>query len=457
MDITLDLSFFYDLLGGIPLEILLPILKYGSWAFAAFIIGKILWVFWLFHIQNKYRKSVNYVLLAVDVPKENEQGPKAVEHIFASLAAGQSSGNFVDRNIKGYTQASFSFEIISLGGYIQFLIRTPEKLRDLIEASIYAQYPDAEINEVEDYTKDTPDAFPNKEYDLWGSELVLYNKEAYPIRTYPAFEDSMVKDAKFKDPMASLLEVLGRMNEGEQVWLQIIITPCKNDWKDKSEGVVKKIIGQKMKEKKTILSEVINSPLYLLEKIGDIIFEREGGKKEEKDSAMSQLSQGEKDVVAAMQNKLSKIGFKCKFRMVYLAKKEFFNKGKAISGVMGSLQQFNTLNMNGFKPDNETKTGVDYWFVKSRVATRQKKIMFNYKFRTTLGAPSYILNTEELATLYHFPVLGVKAPMLKRTEMKRGEAPSILPIFANPLTEVEAEAEKNDKKGEPPTNLPIIE
>ena len=44
------------------------------------------------------------------------------------------------------------------------------------------------------------------------------------------------------------------------------------------------------------------------------------------------------------------------------------------------------------------------------------------------GAPSFILNVEELATIFHFPMATVKAPLLKKTEAKRGEAPFSLPV-----------------------------
>lgn len=455
MDITIDFSFFYRLLEMPPHQAAWFLFVHGGWAIFLIIFLGISWSNYIVGIQEKYRRKLKYTLLSIDVPKENQQGPKAVEHIFANLAAAQSSGNLIDKYIEGYTQPPFSFEIASLGGYIQFLIRMPEKFRDLAEAAVYAQYPDAEISETDDYTREAPSNFPNKEFDLWGTELKLYNKDAYPIRTYPAFEDMTSKDDKFKDPMASLLETLGKVGEEEQVWLQLILTPCKSEWKSKGAVEVKKLIGQKVEVKKSLSDKIIESPLRLFEKLGDLFFAVPSAKKKEEKkeyNLMSYLTPGEKEVVTAMQNKLSKIGFQIQFRFIYLAKKEFFNKGKAISGVMGAIQQFNTLNMNGFKPDSETKTGVDYWFVKMRVTARQRSIMAAYKERKNTGK-FFILNTEELATLFHFPVAAVKSPFLKKVEVKKGEAPGILPVSETPFEE----AEEKEKAGEPPTNLPIAE
>ena len=54
-----------------------------------------------------------------------------------------------------------------------------------------------------------------------------------------------------------------------------------------------------------------------------------------------------------------------------------------------------------------------------------------YRSRAFLLEPGYygkILNTEELATVYHFPVMTVKTPFVKRTESKKSEPPVSLPI-----------------------------
>ncbi len=458
MDITIDLTFFYHLLEVPPYEAVWLLITHGGWAVILLIIFGVIWFMWVARNQNKYLASIKYVLLAIDVPKDNIQGPQTAEYIFSTLAAAYSSSDFIERNFGGYLPIPFSFEIVSLGGYIQFLVYTQEKFRDLVEAAVYAQYPDAEISEVEDYAESGPTNFPNDEYELWGTELILYNNDAYPIRTYPAFEDKMAKDDKFKDPMASLLEMLGKIGEGEQIWLQLVITPCGQDWKDKGDKEVKKLIGKKEKSKKSIFDQVLDSSNKIVSEIGASVFGGVGGgeekKKDEPPSLVTFLSPGAKDVVAAIESKISKIGFFTKYRFIYLAKKEFANKGRAISGVMGSLQQFNTLNLNGFKPDSKTKTSIDYFFIERRVAGRQQRIMSAYKKRSNLtGAKPYILNIEELASLFHFPVSEVRTPLLKKTEAKRGRAPISLPTQGNPAGLIE----ESSKIGEAPANLPIVE
>ena len=71
----------------------------------------------------------------------------------------------------------FSFELVSIDGYIQYLIRTPKRYRDLIESAIYAQYPDAEISEAVDYTENIPHQYPDDEYGAWGTELNLVKEQ----------------------------------------------------------------------------------------------------------------------------------------------------------------------------------------------------------------------------------------------------------------------------------------
>ena len=64
-----------------------------------------------------------------------------------------------------------------------------------------------------------------------------------------------------------------------------------------------------------------------------------------------------------------------------------------------------------------------------RTAWRRKRLMAAYKARSGVSGHAYfILNTEELATIWHFPSVLIKAPLLQRTESKKASAPSSLPI-----------------------------
>lgn len=45
-----------------------------------------------------------------------------------------------------------------------------------------------------------------------------------------------------------------------------------------------------------------------------------------------------------------------------------------------------------------------------------------------MGATPYFLNAEELATLWHFPTINIKAPLVKKAEARRAEPPVGLPV-----------------------------
>ena len=44
------------------------------------------------------------------------------------------------------------------------------------------------------------------------------------------------------------------------------------------------------------------------------------------------------------------------------------------------------------------------------------------------GGKPYVLNAEELATIYHFPSEMVAAPMVERPKAKKGASPPNLPV-----------------------------
>ncbi len=429
---NLDLSLLQAFASEPPLAITWEIFINGGWVIFLLVLLWGFWQIWLYRIQEQYSASIEYIFLAIDIPKSNEQSVKAMEQFFVHLAGAHGSHNLIEKYWQGKFQLSFSLELVSLDGYIQFLIRTPKEYRDLIESAIYAQYPDAEITEVRDYTEAVPALYPNEEYDLWGSQFVLFNKDPYPIRTYFEFEHSLTQ--QFLDPMAALLESMSKLQMGEQVWIQLIITPIDDSWKEEGIRIVKKLIKAKTEEKKGFLTNVLELPLNLLGQVSEEIFPLGlGGEAERKveapPSLMQHLSPGEKIIVEAIENKISKLGFKTKFRVIYVAKKEVYARSRGVSPIVGAIKQFNTLNLNSFRPAKKTWTRVNYFFVNRRVNLRKNKIINAYKKRSTnRGVGPFVLNVEELATIFHFPVLTVKAPLLKKTESKKAEPPFSLPI-----------------------------
>lgn len=461
--LTLDLT---GIPTGSPIAFALWVFWHGGWLVTLLAMVPVAWGSWLHNRQHKYMHGLEYTLLAVDVPKETEQSPRAVESVFGALAATYGTGTVYDRLWKGRVQESFSFEIVSLGGYIQFLIRTPRDYRDLIEASIYAQYPNAEVTEVEDYVGRISTNFDTEEYDLWGTEFVFTNKNVYPIRTYPEFEHELSQE--FKDPMSQLLEVMGRINGDEDVWLQLVLTPIDDEWKKGAKHVVEEIIkGPKKKDHGIFYYLFVELPMGVVQDLVDVLrygLGLLGGESAEEklvsEKTVSQLTPGQRKIVEAIEHKVSKIGFRVKFRMIYWGRRETFLKGRGVSAVIGAIQQFTALDLNGFKPSKLVTTKAEYFLKASRINRKQKSMLRSFKSRSAHRGAGHgiIMNIEELASVYHFPVVTVKAPLVKKTEIKKAEPPFGLPTFTPGLRPVAAsEPVPSSSKTGSPSNIPFVE
>ena len=390
----------------------------------------------LTYIQFYFHQE--FLLLQIDVPKANEQGPLAVENIFSHLAGAHSTFSFYENWWVGRCQLPLSLEIISVGGYIKFIIRTPVKYRDLVEASVYSQYPDAQITEVQDYVGSVPKQYPNPTHLLWGAEWIPVNHEVYPIRTYKEFEDKL--SGEFKDPLSAILEDFARISEGEQAWYQILVIPIgQKEWPEAGTTVINKLIGRKEEHKTSWVSTLLGLPLQFLTLLVDIISppSSEGAphKAEEEDfekSKMLFMPPHEKNIVEAIGKKISKIGFEVKIRFIYVARKEIYYPPRVVNGFVGGIKQFNTVDLNSLKPATKFWTSIPPpWDFRSiRLNLRRQQILRAYRGRSDgRGARHpFVLNTEELATLWHFPMMQVKAPLVKKSESKKAEPPFSLPV-----------------------------
>ena len=453
MDFTITLNFLSFLFGGnifyfirqffILLIILLVLL----------VILRICWKHWLDRIQKQYLAAQKYILLAIDVPRDNEQGPEAVERFFSHLTGIKIQPTWREKHFEGQKQLNISLEIISLEGQIRFLIYTPTQFRDLVEAAIYATYPGVEIYEFDDYTKEVPNEFPNDEYDLWGADIGLYNKNPFPIRTYPNFEHGLSKE--LKDPMVDLLEILGKLQKGEQVWIQFIIKPAGTELKEQGEVIVKNMMSEKADSPENIIDKTSHAVVKLGQGVSDftadtlgVFFPTEPEKKKEKRKI---ISPGERRIIEAVQFKIAKIAFDTRIRLIYIAEKQVFSKDRGVIGVLSAFHAVNTLDMNGLEPEKKTvtpqrpqkrmegkKTAIikayqkraRYWKAEPKGLTRILKSIAKFltinKFLEK--KKKNILNIEELATLYHFPVVSVSPPLIKKTGSKRAEPPFGLPV-----------------------------
>jgi len=409
------------------LEIILLKLKWAIFSFWWILFPLItFYLFWNFFTQSnkkKFLESLDWVLLEIKAPQETLKTPKAMEQVFTNIYSSlRKKISFSDKNFRGIIQEWFSFEIATISDEIRFFIRTPSKFRNLIESQIYAQYPEAEINLVEDYLKKIKEKFSFKEYDFEEVLLVLARENPYPILTYQFFEEK--EEEKRIDPLANILEAMTTDSDKNQiVVVQYIFKPEKDDWKKEGEEIVKELGGGKPAVKMNIVEHVIE----WMRNLYRAFFEPPtwGGGKSGEPPDYTKLSPGVIEIIKSIERKISKLGFEGAIRISYLSKKETFDKSK-LNAIVGAFFQFNTQNLNSLKKENPFKIKYE-WFFKNRRMLLKKKEELSAVEKRKFPPKTSIFNSEELATIYHFPTKMVKTPSLIRPPIKQVEPPPTLP------------------------------
>lgn len=373
---------------------------------------------WRYYVRSKFIRKIPWTLLEIKIPREINKSPRAME-VVTGVFFQTWAGNRLQQIFRGWVRAWFSLELVSLGGEVHFYIRTQKFFKNLLEAQIYSQYPEVEIHEVEDYVNNIPPyGTPGSDWLMWGTEFKLTKEDAYPIKTYVDYglEENPKEEHKI-DPITPVLELLGSANPAEQIWIQIPVMSTmkrfkkpgawfgKQDWREAGQALINKLM------KRDKLKEL--GPAATL--------------------ADALLSPGEREVVAAVERSVSKIGFDCGMRAVYLAKKGSYDAARVV-GLVNSVQQYSSLHLNGFNIVNPTRLNYPYWQdFRGRRLEWMKRRMFNaYRRRSWFHPPykrkPFVLNGEELATIYHFPGQVAATPTLKKIESKKGEPPVDLPV-----------------------------
>ncbi|MBI2625150.1 MAG: hypothetical protein HYW70_02360 [Candidatus Nealsonbacteria bacterium] len=421
------------------------IFKNWWWLAPPFLLYRPFLVLWLWWRQEVFSSQQKYVFLEIKIPKEVIRPLKAMEQAFHSIW-----GNIYDppdwweKWIEGKFLLRFSMEIAAIDGEPHFFMWVPEGRRNAIEASLYSQYSDVEISTADDYTKAVPREIPNKNWNMWGCDYELVKPDVYPIKTYAQFFEERPEapvEEKRLDPISTLLEGMATLKAGEQLWVQIVAVPivsvddpsAGDNYVARGKVIVEKLLKRPPKEKpKSIFREAL----------GVLITGKTPGEDEKEQSFFvpeMMLSPGERAVVAGIEDKISKYCFTSWIRFIYIAKSDvYFGGAKATP--FGFFQQFSTSNLNALKPWSNTLTKIKkHWFLpinfirERRLYLRKRQLFKTYISRLPPRFPhkptmTFILNTEELATIFHFPGRAVsKAPFVERIETKKGEAPPGLP------------------------------
>lgn len=401
------------------------------WLWPVWVPGILIYLFfslWFRYIKLHYiHHRFSFHLLEIRLPEEITKSPEAMEVFFNKLYQ-TGAGNFTDFLWEGKVRPWFSLELVSQGGDIRFFIWTENKWKGYIQSQLYSQYPDIEIYEVEeDYTDEVvhnPDRF-----FMWGTYFKEKN-DVLPIKTYRDYKlDQNPKEEEKIEPMAPVLEYLGNLAAGEQVWIQILIRADKEDTWQNAEALFKR------KSWRDRLENYIQS---------ELMSQIETTNKETGVTMMGFGPPGVTDQVKELRKHQVKWPFQVAIRGMYITEHEYFDNAN-ISGLIGSFIQYSSNDGNQIKLGHYTDISdrqkdfvawlpfLEGW-AKRRRALMEKSFLEAYKLRSFFYPPyrfyresPFVLNVEELATIYHLPGGVVQTPTFKRLEAKKAEPPSNLP------------------------------
>jgi hypothetical protein len=402
-------------------------------ALAALLIT-IFWPLWVNYVRSKNFLGIKYAVFEVKLPRDMHKSPKAMELLLHALH-NTSDGNALKQYWNGETRPWYSLEIASFEGQVKFFIWGEEGRKIGLMSALYAQFPGIEVQQVEDYTKNT--FFDPKTMKVWAAEFKLDKPDPYPIKTYIDYGlDKDPKEEHKVDPLVPGLEFLASVGANQQVWIQLIIRAHKKEQKKKGAWFWEKTDAWKDTAEKEINKIMRRDPKT---KIAGAVDEEGKPKKEieNKFNLAPTLSDAEKDLVTALSRQISKLPFDVCIRTLYIAKKESFNTPFGIGGLISFFKSFNTENLNGFKPNGDKwmpwldAPWKDFNDIRRNRFSREG--LQSFKMRSAFYPPfddgtRIILNSEELATVYHFPGAVAATPGLERVGSKKGEAPTNLPI-----------------------------
>lgn len=323
----------------------------------------------------------------LEVPRTNDKKELAAEQMLASLHGILRTKR--ELRTTGSLQEHISLEIAAIGQRIRIYIWTPKHLQAFVEGQIYAQYPTVQIFEQE---QDYADRQLHQTV-IHSTELTLTSDETLPIKTFPSFE---------VDPLAAITATLAKLDkEDEELWIQILARPVHDDWHRKGTRMVNRI-----KAGGGFFGSGGSVMAYTAEALAALARPPAGTDKKE-----PELSERDKSRITAIQEKSNKLGYQVKIRLLYAGHDQHTARLR-MQALVGAFKQFNTTNLNGFQS-------------RSSSFNRDKQLEYQTRFFIDHG---YILNIEELASLFHLPHTTVETPNIVWATTKTAEPPPNVPV-----------------------------
>lgn len=355
--------------------------------------------------RHQVRITEDWVMLKISVPKAphaNEDDQRkdfretlaVIEPFYASL---NSLFNH-DLKTKVTGQDHISMEFVAKDGKIFFYIGCPGGLKDIIEKNIQAQYPDAHIEIAKDYS-----IFPNKPLQIAAKNLGLNKNYIFPIKTYKLLEE---------DPINAITNSLSKLQADEYAGVQILLRPTSGVWRISAEKAAYNI-----QQGKSILTHNGSGLSKISAYFFNFIYNLRQDEKDKNKNEFYNPNNPHKQTpmqesqVKLLGEKAAKLGFEAQIRVVAVSETAQLAE-QSLREIISSFSQFNAPDSNGFYA----------------ITLRNKsEELANYVYRTFSPSRKFVLNTEELASIYHLPNRFTDTPNIAWLLAKRAAPPSNLP------------------------------
>lgn len=365
-----------------------------------------------FGFRAQIKRSVNMDLEIIKVSKiyrkEEERTSEkdawkgeigSMEQLLVTLANIKNNLGIFQRIF--YGQPHISLEIANPAGEeeVFFYMSVPKKFRERIEKQVLSFFPNASMEKIPDYTIFHPGNFTA------AATLKLKNKYLLPIRTYRNME---------VDPLNEVSNSFSKLNEEKEgAAIQLIMVPAGFGWR--SEG---RTVAHEMQQGKRLNEVFSKSITHKIGKgIGKGLSEviqataSKDGIGKSRDEKMVQLTPEEQELIKSIEKKSNLVGFKVNLRIIASAKSQE-RADEILAQIENSFSQFENSDLN-------------YFQIQRRI--KGKKIAFDYIFRNFDEEHSIIMSTEEIASIYHFPISTTETPKIKWLKSGTAAPPPNLP------------------------------
>ncbi len=320
-----------------------------------------------------------------DVTEESLSKAEVLYNIIASTATKGFKSKF-------YGQRHIALEIVSANGLINYYAAVPVAMVSVVEQAVTSAYPSARLEEVEEHNLFSD---VGKITGTIGGELVLKKDFAYPIAT---FQESK------RDSMQAILNSLASLTKEDGAGIQILLRPANDSWVKRAQATAGK--KRKDKGKKTGIAAVLS-----VKQLGEALWKPpESAETKPEDKQLSSLEQA---TVDSIEDKTRHPGYEVLIRLI-ASSNTAARSQSVLSNMVAAFSLFDAPGRNGFK------------FVSAK-NIEQFVTAFIFRFFPPENNKN-ILNSVELATLFHFPdQKNTPTAQLQRQASKQVDGPSTVP------------------------------